>query len=105
MQFATFVYKFDPIVILVNMLFTGLLSFPIVSITLEELVMRTNPSYLVTVQVLCTISSQGIAAIISYGAGFLFRVPSRRSGLIYGLCAAVMFTLLLVMQFMVIYLQ
>lgn len=46
---AIYVYKWDAIFVLVGMFFIGMLSFPIVSITLEELVMRTNPGYLVTV--------------------------------------------------------
>ena len=102
---AVYTYKGNALLVLIGMLFVGMLSFPIVSITLEELVMRTNPGYLVTVQVLCTISSQGIAAVISYGAGFLFKDSSRRNGLIYSTCSASMFTLLLLMQFLVICLQ
>lgn len=80
-QLAVFEYSLPAYLILINMSIVGFFVFPIVSITLEELVMRTNPSYLVTVQVMCTISCQGIAALLAYGASFMFNKPTRESGL------------------------
>jgi hypothetical protein len=91
--------------ILINMSTIGFFIFPIVSITLEELVMRIHPSYLLTLQVVCTISSQGIAALLAYAASFMFTKESRKNGLRFQFGTCVAYSLLLAGHFLTLYWQ
>lgn len=90
-------------VILINLSLVGFFVFPMVSITLEELVMRSNPGYLVTVQVMCTISSQGFAALLVYGASFMFMEPERKKGMNFQLYMCLAYSFLLVLHILTMY--
>ena len=68
-QYYLYDNKMNGILIIINMCCVGATIFPMVSVTLEELVMRLNPKYLVTVQLLCTIACQGFASLVTQGAG------------------------------------
>lgn len=84
--FATFFcleYKFsDLILILISCLYGGTV-FAIIPITYEELMSRLSPYYLVTINVLITMSAQIVSVLIIYGFGLLFNSPGKFYGQIF----------------------
>ena len=104
-QFATFYFFLSPIIVLVNMCFTGAFIFPIVGITLEELVVRTNPNFLVTLQVLCTIGTQGMAAIISYASSYFFTSKNKQKALDFQMYCAIAYSALMLIHIITLYVQ
>ncbi len=102
-QLYTFTNMLKPIFVLINLGSIGFLVFPMVAITLEELVMRSNPYYLVTVQVLCTIGSQGFAAMAAQFLSSKFEVKSKQNALECQFIICVIFSALLLMHMLTLY--
>ena len=97
-SYYTFVNMLSPLFVVINLGVVGFFAFPIVAITLEELLMRSNPYYLVTVQVLCTIGGQGVAAISAQLLSAKFKVKNRENALECQLIICIIYSALVVMH-------